>query len=276
MSDNPVTFKPVLAHAGAEFCRERAGLLVEEPLEIRVNGTPYAVIMRTPGHETELAAGFCLTEGIVESRAEIHTVGFCADAPDGMQNIVNVIVSRKACGRKNEDAMPPAGAARRMASRSSCGLCGVAMLRDVEKKIVPVRAGLSIPAARVYPLLQRLLESQVLYGSTRAAHAAGLFSPAGEPVVIREDVGRHNALDKAIGHALLQGHDCSRMVALLSSRISFEMAQKAVRARIPIVAAVSAATSLAVELAERCGCTLIGRVRRESMLVYTHPERVTA
>ena len=271
-----VRTKPVIIHDGVRAQEQKATLLVEEPLEIRINGKPYAVIMRTPGNEMELAAGFCLTEGIIDSFSEIHTIGFCADAPAGMQNIVNVMVSQQACGREDEAAEPSARAVRKMASRSSCGLCGVEMLQDVEKKVAPLQTGLRIPSKNFYRMLNRMLEFQELYGSTKAAHAAGIFYPGGEPIVVREDVGRHNALDKVIGHALMKGLDCSRLVALLSSRISFEMVQKALRARIPVVAAVSAATALAVELGERNGCTLIGRIREGSSIIYTHPDRITS
>lgn len=276
MSRDAVSTKPVIIHEGAHVQEQQATLLIEEPLEIRINGAPYAVIMRTPGNEMELAAGFCLTEGIIDSFSEIHSIGFCADAPAGMQNIVNVMVSQNACGREEEAAEPSARAIRKMASRSSCGLCGVEMLQDVEKKTSPLLSDLKIPAGNFYRMLNRMLEFQKMYGSTRSAHAAGIFYPGGEPIVVREDVGRHNALDKVIGHALIKGLDCSRLVALLSSRISFEMVQKALRARIPVVAAVSAATSLAVDLAERNGCTLIGRIREESIIIYTHPDRIVA
>jgi len=271
---DPVIVRPVLLNEQGESKKLQAPVVVEEPLEIRINGNPCAVIMRTPGHEMELAAGFCLTEGIVDSFAEIHSIGFCSDAPAGMQNIVNVIVSRSRDGQA-ERAEAPARAVRVLPSRSSCGLCGVEMLADVGKKVAPVQGNFLVSGGNFYRMMNRMVELQEIFGSTRAAHAAGLFYPEGEPVAVREDVGRHNALDKVIGHGLMQGLDCSRCVAVLSSRISFEMVQKALRARIPVVAAVSAATSLAVDLAERSGCTLIGRVRGHSMVIYTHPERVT-
>lgn len=271
---NAVITKPVILHEGVRGHEQETALLIEEPLEIRINGAPYAVIMRTPGNEMELAAGFCFTEGLVESFAEIQTIGFCADAPAGMQNIINVIIAQQTCGQKNIE--PSARAVRKMASRSSCGLCGVEMLQDVQKKVSPVQTDLRIPFRNFYRMLNRMIEFQKTYASTRSAHAAGIFYPGGEPIVVREDVGRHNALDKAIGHALIQGLDCSRCVVMLSSRISFEMVQKALRARIPVVAAVSAATSLAVDLAERSGCTLIGRIWEKSLIIYTHPERVVA
>jgi FdhD protein len=252
-------------------------LVVEEPLEIRINGVPYAVVMRTPGYEMELVAGFCFTEGIVDSISGVLSMGFCADAAGDARNVVSVIVAPKP-----EGGGAPAGeavelrmsAARSYESRSSCGICGVRMLEDVEKKIAPIVSDMKVRAEDVFLMQERMEERQVIGARTRAAHAAGLFRPDGDPIVVREDVGRHNALDRIIGHALLNGIDCGGCVAFLSSRISFEMAQKAARARIPIVAAVSAATSLAVELADRANCTLAGRVRGESMVVYTHPQRI--
>jgi len=247
-------------------------LAVEEPLEIRVNGEPYAVVMRTPGGEMELAAGFCLTEGIVDSFSEILTIGFCADA-EGTQNIVNVMTA-SVSGAGGAAADPRKTSGRRLESRSSCGLCGVSMLEDINKKLIPPASGPRVRAKDLVKMQYVMAERQELQSRTKCAHAAALVRANGDPVVVREDIGRHNALDKAIGFALLNGLDCSDCIAMLSGRISFEMAQKAIRARIPIVAAVSAATALAAELAERLNCTLIGRLRGENMMIYTHPERI--
>lgn len=250
-------------------------LVAEEPLEIRVNGAPYAVVMRTPGYEIELAAGFCFTEGIVNSFSEILTIGFCADTKDNMQNIINVMVkTAEADGECGKAADLKLSSGRRYESRSSCGLCGVQMIEDVYKEVQPVESGMRVRAADIFAMNEAMSERQELGRRTRATHAAALFRPDGEPIVVREDVGRHNALDRVIGHALLNGINCGGCVAFLSSRISFEMAQKAARAQIPVVAAVSAATSLAVALAERANCTLVGRVRDKSMILYTHPERI--
>jgi len=264
---------PSTVREGEKSRAHKAALIIEEPLEIRINGSPYAVVMRTPGYETELAAGFCFTEGIIDSFSEILTIIFCAGAPAVRQSFINITVPQKTRDQ-NEGSGSPAG--RTFASRSSCGLCKVAMLQDVKKKVVPVQVGLRVPSGNFYRMLESMLAFQTIYGSTRSAHAAGLFYPGGELIIVREDVGRHNALDKAIGHSLMQGLDCGKCIAFLSSRISFEMVQKALRARIPIIAAVSAATSLAVDLAQRTGCTLIGRVRDTSITIYTHPDRIVA
>lgn len=261
---------------GREHARRDIELIVEEPLEIRLNGVPYATIMRTPGFEMELAAGFCLTEGMIDSLAEVLTMGFCAEA-ENVGNIVNVMTVTAAVttGRKSQEAAAPRKASgRRLESRSSCGLCGVTMLEDINRVLLPLAEGPRIPIADIVRMQYRMIEEQALQVRTKGAHAVALVRVDGMPVVVREDVGRHNALDKAIGHALLNGIDCSGCVAILSGRISFEMAQKAIRARIPIVAAVSAATALAVDLAERLNCTLIGRLREDSLSVYTHEERL--
>lgn len=241
-----------------------ASLIVEEPLEIRVNGTSYVVAMRTPGYDKELAAGLCFTEGIVNSLSEIKAVEFCADAKENAQNIINVTVEHVSGGVSG----------RGIDSRSSCGLCGVRMLDDIEKNTVPVVSDLRVRTEDLFVMMDRMSDQQKLSKMTRTAQAAGLFYSVDETVVVCEDVGRHNALDKVIGYALMNGIDCSRCVVTLSSRVSFEMVQKAVRAGIPIMAAVSAATSLSVNLAERMNCTLAGLVRDNNLVIYTHQERI--
>ncbi|MBI5191088.1 MAG: formate dehydrogenase accessory sulfurtransferase FdhD [Nitrospirae bacterium] len=260
---------------------EDVGLIVEEPLEIRVNGMPRAVVMRTPGYEMELAAGFCLTEGIVDSYAEIIGLDFCSNVSENAGNVVNVVVDPEYALDIAGGGCGPAGdtlrrdVSRTLPSRSSCGICGVRMLEDLDRRLMPLDAGPEVGMELLVSLQHRMLDHQRLFKTTRGGtHAVAHARMSGELIVVREDVGRHNALDKVIGHAMMEGIDCRDTVVLLSSRISFEMVQKAVRARIPVVAAVSAATTLAVELAGRMGCTLAGRLRERSMTVYTHPERI--
>ncbi len=248
---------------------EDVPLIVEEPLEIRVNGLPYAVVMRTPGHEMELAAGFCLTEGIVDSFPDILSMGFCPNEADELKNIVQVIV------KNASDIDGPRRNARVLSSRSSCGLCGVQMLEDLDRRLSPLEDGPEVKAEDLVRMQYGMLEQQELFRTTwGGSHAVALAGAGGEIIVVREDLGRHNAMDKVIGHAMMNGIDCRRCVALISGRISFEMVQKAVRAKIAVVAAISAATSLAVNLAERTGCTLVGRLRDRDMLIYTHPSRI--
>ncbi len=248
---------------------EDVPLVVEEPLEIRINGLPYAVVMRTPGHEMELAAGFCLTEGIADSFADILSMGFCPDETGELKNVVQVIVKNSL--REDEHRPGP----RALTSRSSCGLCGVRMLDDLGRRLSRLEGGLEIKAEDLVRMQYEMLKMQDLFRTTRGgAHAVALADAGGEVMVVREDLGRHNAMDKVIGHAMMNGIDCRRCVALISGRISFEMVQKAVRARIAVVAAISAATSLAVNLADRMGCTLVGRLRDRDMVIYTHPFRI--
>ncbi len=260
---------------GAKPVNADTGLIVEEPLEIRINGDPFAVIMRTPGYEMELAAGFCFTEGIVDSFSEILTIGFCADSVES-QNIVNVMIKKRVGGTPEggDPADPRKTSGRKLESRSSCGLCGVRMLDDINRNLAPLPDGPVVEAAGIVNMQYGMIEKQELQARTRGAHAVAIVRADGTLIAVREDVGRHNAMDKVIGHALMRGVDCAGCVAILSGRISFEMAQKAIRAGIPIVAAVSAATALAVQLAERLNCTLIGRLRNDDMTIYTHKERI--
>lgn len=237
-------------------------LAVEEPLEIRLDGEPYAVVMRTPGHELELAAGFCLTEGIVDSFDEVLSIAHCREN----ENVVDVHLAGGRSPRRERR--------RTLPSRSSCGLCGVRLLADVERTLSPLSDGPSVALADLARLPRRMAERQGLWRVSAGSHAAVLARSDGEVLALREDVGRHNALDKVIGCALLRGMVAQECVALLSGRISFEMVQKTARARIPILAAVSAATSTAVDLAERLNLTLVGRLRGATMTVYTHPARL--
>lgn len=244
-------------------------LAVEEPLEIRVNGEPYAVVMRTPGHEIELAAGFCLTEGIIDSFSDIQTMGFCPDAEE-TKNIVNVVAKRQ----RGESCDVMDSAPRAMTSRSSCGICGVKMLSDLDKDLTPLTSKVKFGAKQFAAMQSEMWNQQELFRSTKGTHAVCLMDSCGKVLAVREDVGRHNAMDKVIGFALLRGIDCSNSAVFLSSRISYEMVQKAIRAKIPVLAAVSAATSLAVDLAERFGCTLVGRIRDDGFVVYSRPSRI--
>ncbi len=253
-------------------------VIVEEPLEIRVNGKPYAVVMRTPGHEMELAAGFCLTEGLVDSFTEILSMGFCAEAQDQMRNVVNVMCSSNTMASSassgSTGASPAPSGHRTLASRSSCGICGVRMIEDLDHRVSALPEGGRFPVPSIVGLQQQMSGRQALWRLTGGTHAAALAKADGEVLVVREDVGRHNALDKVIGFAILGGINCQDSMVLLSGRISFEMVQKAARARIPVVVGVSAPTSLSVDLAESLRLTLVGRLRGSRMVIYTHPERI--
>lgn len=255
--------------------RRRADTLaVEEPLEIRVQGAPLAVTMRTPGHDVELAAGFLVSEGIIHDASGFRTAIHCGGpGTGGEENTYNVLDVALAPGAE----LPAADAARRFYTTSSCGVCGKASIDAVETvshhdvALDPLR----IDAREIAELPRRLRAEQAGFDRTGGLHAAGLFDADGHLLVLREDVGRHNAVDKVVGWALL--HDrlpLTGTVLQVSGRASFELVQKAVMAGIPMLTAVSAPSSLAVELAERSGLTLVGFLRGPTMNVYAHPRRV--
>ena len=235
-------------------------LAVEEPLEIRVRGQSIAVTMRTPGHDEELAAGFLLTEGILHQRGDILEIAHCRSDPDAALsgNILNVFLAA-------DVALDLKRLTRHVFSGSSCGLCGKASIDSVHQQFSPIEKRLDIPLALLLELPAKLRALQATFDSTGGLHAAGLFSGDGQIIVAREDIGRHNAVDKVIGHAFLQNSlPLDHHILFVSGRASFEIMQKALAARIPIVAAVSAPSSLAVEFARESNQTLYGFVRAQS------------
>ena len=252
---------------------ERADTLAtEEPLEIRVQGPDgaaqqVAVTMRTPGGDFELAVGFLYTEGLV-APGDVVRVAYCDDVEDEAQryNVVTVTLSRR---------LDPAVLRRNFYATSSCGVCGKAALDDIEVRCAPVAEGTTVPLDVLLGLPDALRSGQKVFDRTGGLHAAGLFTPEGRLVTIREDVGRHNAVDKAVGEQLLTGGlPLSDRILQVSGRLSFEIVQKAAVAGIPIVSAVSAPSSLAVEAAERFGMTLVGFVRDGRANVYSRPDRI--
>ena len=269
----PLTRRRILAvREGAQTWRPD-DLATEEPMEIRLEGpggppVPVAVTMRTPGSDFELAAGFLFTEGVVDDPAEIRRVSYCEDLPADEQryNVVTVLLSR---------GFDPEALRRSTFVSSSCGVCGKAALEQVEVRCAPVPAGPVVKAQVLLGLPSALRAAQRVFDRTGGLHAAGLFAPDGTLLALREDVGRHNAVDKVIGQAVLAGDlPLAERILQVSGRLSFEIVQKAARAGVPIVAAVSAPSSLAVEAAERLGVTLVGFVRDGRLNVYAHPERI--
>jgi FdhD protein len=248
-------------------------LAAEEPMEIRAEGpdqaaSPVAVTMRTPGGDFELAAGFLFTEGLVAGAQEIRRVTYCEDLEPEEQhyNVVTVELTRSFDATKLQ---------RSSYASSSCGICGKATLDDVEVHCAPLAAGPVVAAGVISAMPRMLRERQRVFEQTGGLHAAALFTPEGELLSIREDVGRHNAVDKIVGEALLAGDlPLAGRVLQVSGRIGFEIVQKAARAGIAVMTAVGAPSSLAVDAAERLGMTLVGFVRDERFNVYTHPERV--
>ena len=247
-------------------------LATEEPLEIRVQGpdqdmVPVAVTMRTPGGDFELACGFLFTEGLIVP-GEVRRVAYCDNLPGAEQryNVVSVTLGRPFDAERLR---------RNFYANSSCGVCGKAALEDVEVRCEPVAPGPEVDFELLLTLPDRLRAAQTVFERTGGLHAAGLFRPDGEVLVVREDVGRHNAVDKVVGERYLAGAvPASETILQVSGRASFEIVQKAAVAGIPVVSAVSAPSSLAVEAAERFGMTLVGFVRDGRANVYTHPERV--
>ena len=263
---------------GALRWREDA-LAVEEPLEIRVyppSGEPFvpvSVTMRTPGHDFELAAGFLYTEGVLTYPDQVHSIRYCTDAPtDGEQqyNIVNVVLRPGA-------EFDPERLRRNFYTTSSCGVCGKASIEAIHVRgIRPITDETCVVGATILTRLgDALRHSQSIFDKTGGLHASGLFTGEGRLIAVREDVGRHNAVDKLVGHAFLErkvplhGH-----ILMVSGRASFEIVQKAAAAGIPIVAAVSAPSSLACDVARAFGMTLVGFARGTRFNIYAGAERV--
>lgn len=265
--------RPVLKIA-ADGTRSRPDVLAaEEPIEIRVDGRPLSVTMRTPGHDVELAHGFLLTEGVIHDREQLSTARYCdSPGPDG-RNTYNVLDVALAPGVQPPDA----SVTRNFYTTSSCGVCGKAALDSVRlsTRHSPAADPLTVTAETLVGLPDQLRAAQRVFDTTGGLHAAGLFSGDGELLAVREDVGRHNAVDKVLGWALLaQRVPLSGCVLMVSGRASFELVQKAAMAGVPMLAAVSAPSSLAVDLAAEQGITLVGFLRGRSMNVYTGAERI--
>src|SRR5438876_3447826 len=238
---------------------ERDRVAVEEPLEIRIGGRPVALTMRTPGHDEELALGFCLSEGLQPSEARL---------PDDLAaNTVDV----------DAPGFDPGRLQRSFYTSSSCGVCGKGALEAVAVDAPPIESRLTVAAGLAAGLPERLRAAQPAFAATGGLHAAGLFDREGELLCLREDVGRHNALDKVVGWAFASGRlPLADALICLSGRISFELVQKAAVAGCPVVVAVGAPSSLAVELARDRGITLCGFVRGGRLNVYTEPWRLEA
>ncbi|MFG3102360.1 formate dehydrogenase accessory sulfurtransferase FdhD [Streptomyces sp. NPDC048182] len=249
-------------------------LVAEEPLEIRLNGRPLAITMRTPGDDFALAVGFLVSEGVLARREDLSNVVYCAGATADGSNTYNVVDVTT----DPDLPVPDITLERNVYTTSSCGLCGKASLDAVRTSAHWAIA--DAPPVRVTPdllatLPDRLRSAQQVFDRTGGLHAAALFTADGELVDVREDVGRHNAVDKLVGRALQDGGlPLSRSLLLVSGRASFELAQKAVMAGIPFLAAVSAPSSLAVDLAQETGLTLVGFLRGGSMNVYAGEDRV--
>ena len=274
--------RPVWKLHGAESARVDDDLVIEEPLEIRVRGRSVAVTMRTPGprnrlesdggrhesdtHDAELAAGFLLSEGLIHSANDIARIDPCTRTTDG--NIINVFLAPGV--EIDFDRL-----SRHVFSSSSCGVCGKATIESLHRQFDPIRSDMRIDRTALDALPAKLREAQACFDRTGGLHAAALFDVKGDLLTVREDIGRHNAVDKVLGHALLQRMSpLTHHGLLVSGRVSFEIIQKALAAGVPLVAAISAPSTLAVELAEASGMTVVGFLREGRMNLYCGESRI--
>ncbi len=257
---------------GGARTSQRDCAAAEEPLEVRLHGRPFAVIMRTPGADCELAAGFLLSERVITCADDLGAIAHCTEpTADHPENIVNVTLANG-----SSEAIDRLLAARRqVTTTSSCGLCGRRTIDSLAVDVIPVCASWSVPAATIAALPERLRARQAVFDQTGGLHAAGLFGRDGVLVDIAEDVGRHNAVDKIVGRMLMRDAlPLSDHLLCVSGRTSFEIVQKAIVAGTPVVAAVSAPSSLAIELALEFGITLVGFIREGGFNIYAHAQRV--
>ncbi|HZI50806.1 MAG TPA: formate dehydrogenase accessory sulfurtransferase FdhD [Terriglobia bacterium] len=240
----------------------------EAPLEVRIGGIPTTVLMRTPGHDEELVRGFLYGEGVVTAAEEVLSIGPVHSSPEDVGgSVINVQLAPTRKGRALD---------REFYSNASCGVCGKKTIESLEVKGTIAKSRLTVSGSLLRRLPDRLRDAQTTFARTGGVHASGLFTADGDLVALREDVGRHNALDKIIGWALAEGRlPLTNYLLLVSGRVSYEIVQKAVVAGIPFIAAVGAPSSLAVDLAARFDLTLVGFLKPDSMNIYTHPERVS-
>ena len=263
-----VTVRILRWQLGAKPKRQADAVAREEPLEIRVRGRSVAVTMRTPGHDRELAAGFLVTEGVVRSRKDIVEIAPCLGA-DEPENTLNVFLAPKV-------ELDLKQLTRHVFASSSCGLCGKASIEAVHQHFPPIMGKLRVAARVLAGLPEKMRAAQATFAQTGGLHAAALFNLDGDLLVLREDVGRHNAVDKVLGWAFLENRfPLESAILLVSGRASFEIMQKALAGRVPIVCAISAPSSLALEFARESAQTLVGFLRGNTMNVYSSPERIT-
>jgi FdhD protein len=269
MQRDPLETRMIMKVREGGRAEEPDWVVVEEPLEIRVGNEPLAVIMRTPGQDIELAAGFALTEGVVGSVREIATIRQCGAPPEAEPNIVDI-------GLTPGTVFDPDGMRRNLMASAACGLCGKASLEALATRARPNESSLSVRQQILEALPERMRAAQQTFMRTGALHAAALFLPDGSLLACREDVGRHNAVDKVIGWAILRGEPPPGAVLVVSGRTSFEILQKAAVAGIPVVCAISGPTTLAIETARAFNITLVNFLRGRGMNIASCPERIDA
>jgi FdhD protein len=241
-------------------------LSIEEPLEIRVDNQPVSVTMRTPGNDDELATGFLVTEGLIKQRSDVLEIEPYPRNKD--KNVINIFLAP-------DVAVDFKQLTRHVFASSSCGLCGKATIESVHQHFPKIKSKVSVAAKTILGLPEKLRGAQETFDRTGGLHAAAVFDLDGNSIVLREDIGRHNAVDKVLGHNFLKGiFPLEKHILMVSGRASFEIMQKALAARIAIICAVSAPSSLAVEFARESGQTLVGFLREERMNIYSYPKRI--
>lgn len=265
-SGNSTKIYPALHCRQANCEATELELIGEEPLVIRIDGKPYSVVMRTPGEELFHAAGFCLGEGIADSPDDFMAVGYCDDMD---ANVIDIRLS-DARRAKVSDLL----ARRGFVSQTSCGICGKEMIADLQQILTPAADGFTVELERVFDCIAKLSDRQRYYQRTRGSHAAILFDERLEVLAFAEDVGRHNALDKALGKAFMQGRLKSAGLLVLSSRISYELVQKAARARVPVMISNSRPTALAVEMGRALNLTLAFPAGKDDLIVVCGADRI--
>lgn len=242
-------------------------LMQEEPLLIRVDGNPYSVVMRTPGDEIPHAAGFCLGEGLADSFDDFATLGFCRDLDP---NVVEVRLKPE-----RREKVPEILERRGFISQTSCGICGKEMIRDLFQILTPIEHDFRIGMDKIFWCTGKLEETQVYYSRTRGSHAAMIFGSRLNTLAFAEDVGRHNALDKAIGKLVLDGNLKDAVMVVLTSRISYELVQKSARARLPVMVGKSRPTALAVEMGRTLNMTLACSPKKSELILFSGEHRIS-
>jgi FdhD protein len=253
-------------------------VVTEEPLQLMLDGEPLSVVMRTPGHDLELSLGLMFSEGILRAAKDVRVIRISAEAGE----LEAGVAVESSLVESNQVDIHLAGKPRRkpersMLSSSACGVCGTVLIEDLRRDLAPLPAGSSVDPSLLPGLVERLRSGQGVFDRTGGLHAAGLFTNAGELVTLREDVGRHNAVDKVVGRALLDERvPLNDSILVVSGRAGYEIVQKSVTAGIPVLAAVGAPSSLAVALAREFNQTLVGFLKGERFNVYSAPERLSA
>lgn len=260
--------EPVIKWNGRDVEAAELEIINEEPLAIRVQGQPYAVVMRTPGDDLALAAGFAYTEGLIDVADDVVQLA-CCDADDANTVTLTITSSRQEVIAGHLDR-------RGYISQTSCGICGKALVDDLTQQLASLNDESTLPLKRAEQWIEQLKDLQPLRRKTAASHASAIYGVNEKMLAVAEDVGRHNALDKAIGRLFLDDQLGDAKVAVLSSRVSYELVQKAARAHIPIVLGVSRPTQLAVTLAEDLNMTLATWARPNGLYIYSHPQRLTS